>query len=55
MNKLSRHIGKCLFSLIFVLLWIPAVSAQETSDSIKGLQWCYHIGHANADYWDYYR
>ena len=45
---------KCLISLLFALLWIPC-SAQEATDSIDGLEWCYHVGHANADYWDYYR
>ena len=45
---------KCLISLLFALLWIPC-SAQEATDSIDGLEWCCHVGHANADYWDYYQ
>ncbi len=35
---------KSMISLMFALLWIPCVSAQETNDSIEGLQWTYDVG-----------
>ena len=35
---------KSMISLMFALLWIPCVSAQETTDSIEGLVWKYYVG-----------